>query len=148
VDGDSASSTELYALLSALSRLPVRQDLAITGSVNQLGEVQTIGGVNQKIEGFFRICRERGLTGTQGVLIPATNRLHLQLSDDVVEAVEEGSFRIYPVSTICEGIELLTGVPVGERLPDGSYPGDSVYGKVDRRLEQMAETLRTFSYDN
>ncbi len=147
VDGDSASSTELYALLGALSGFPLRQDLAITGSVNQLGYVQTIGGVNQKIEGFFRICSERGLTGTQGVLIPSSNRLHLQLDDDVVKAVEEGVFGIYPISTIEEGIELLTGVPTGDRLPDGSYSADTVYGRVDRKLQEMAETLRTFNYD-
>jgi lon-related putative ATP-dependent protease len=147
VDGDSASSTELYALLSALSGLPIRQDIAITGSVNQLGHIQTIGGVNQKIEGFFRICSERGLTGTQGVLIPSSNKRHLQLDYDVIKAVEDGIFGIYPASLIEEGIELLTGVPAGERLPDGSYPADTVYGRVDRKLEEMADTLRAFSYD-
>jgi len=148
VDGDSASSTELYALLSALSDLPIRQDLAITGSVNQLGEIQAIGGVNYKIEGFFRICAERGLTGKQGVLIPSSNVIHLQLSDDVINAVEDGEFAIYPVATIEQGIELLTGARTGERLPDGSYPPDTIYGKVDRRLKDMAETLRAFSFDN
>ncbi len=145
VDGDSASSTELYALLSALSGVPLRQDLAVTGSVNQFGEIQPIGGVNEKIEGFFRVCRERGLTGTQGVLIPASNRVHLQLELEVVEAVRKGRFHIYPVSTVSQGIELLTGRPAGEAAPSGAYPPDSVLGLADRRLRTMAETLRSFS---
>jgi ATP-dependent Lon protease len=145
VDGDSASSTELYALLSALSGLPVRQDLAVTGSVNQFGEIQPIGGVNEKIEGFFRVCRERDLTGTQGVLIPASNRVHLQLDLEVIEAVRERRFHIYPVSTVGQGIELLTGRPAGEQDVSGAYPPDSVLGLADRRLRTMAETLRDFS---
>ncbi len=145
VDGDSASSTELYALLSALADVPVRQGLAVTGSVNQHGEVQAIGGVNQKIEGFFKVCRERGLTGEQGVLIPKSNVEDLQLRDYVIEAVRNGSFSIYPVETVEQGIQLLTGLPAGSRMPDGSYGADSIYGRVDRRLRQMAETLRSFS---
>lgn len=145
VEGDSASSAELYALLSALSGLPVRQDLAVTGSVNQYGEIQPIGGVNYKIEGFFNVCRRRGLTGTQGVLVPASNVGSLQLDDDVVAAVEAGSFSIYPVRTIDEGIELLTGVPSGSPAgPGGCYPEGSVNGLAEASLRRMAEILRSF----
>ena len=146
VDGDSASSTELYALLSAISEVPIRQDLAVTGSVNQFGEVQAIGGVNEKIEGFFRVVSERGLTGTQGVLIPETNVANLQLRQEIIDSVAEGTFHIYTVKTIECGIKLLTGMEPGIMLDDGSYPEDTVYGKVDRRLQHMAETLRKFSY--
>ena len=130
VDGDSASSTELYALLSALSEIPLRQDLAVTGSVNQKGEVQAIGGVNQKVEGFFDVCRISGLTGKQGVLIPASNVNDLMLRKDLVEAIEAGKFHIYPVRTVEEGTEILTGVPAGERDEKGAFPKDSVYGRV------------------
>lgn len=144
VDGDSASSTELYALLSALSGVPLRQDLAVTGSVNQHGRIQPIGGVNYKIEGHFRICRERGLTGTQGVLIPDSNVVHLQLHRDVIEAVEKKQFHIYPISTIEEGISLLTGIEAGERSVHGTYPADTILGMTDIRLRQMAETVRDF----
>ena len=123
VDGDSASSAELYTLMSAVAELPLRQDLAVTGSVNQHGMVQAIGGVNEKIEGFFDICNARGLTGTQGVLIPEANAQHLMLRDDVVAACAAGRFAIYPVRSIDEGIALLTGMPAGERGADGQYPG-------------------------
>ncbi len=136
IDGDSASSTELYALLSALSDVPIRQNLAVTGSVNQFGQIQAIGGVNEKIEGFFDICRMRGLTGTQGVLIPKTNVVNLMLRQDVVEACKSGMFHIYPVSSIDEGIEILTGLPAGERDKDGNYPENSINGKVQRKLRQ------------
>ncbi len=146
VDGDSASSTELYVLLSALSDIPIRQDLAVTGSVNQFGEIQAIGGVNEKIEGFFRVCSEKGLTGTQGVMIPVANIEDLQLRDNVIDAVRKGVFHIYPIETIEEGIEHLTGMEAGSLLPDGTYPADTIYGKVDRRLRQMAETLKAFGY--
>ena len=146
VDGDSASSTELYALLSALSEVPIRQDLAVTGSVNQFGRIQAIGGVNHKVEGFFRVCNGKGLTGSQGVLIPASNVSDLQLRGEVLDAVAEGKFHIYAVECLEDGIELLTGMKAGELLPDGKYPADTVYGKVDRRLRQMAETLRAFSF--
>lgn len=144
VDGDSASSTELYALLSALSGIPLRQDIAVTGSVNQYGIVQPIGGVNHKIEGFFKICRKRGLTGTQGVMIPESNLIHLQLNRDVIEAVGEGKFHIYTVKTISEGIELLTGVEAGGRNSHGGYAVDTVFGLADARLRKMAETVRDF----
>src|SRR5690606_25348252 len=113
-----------------LSGVPLKQSLAITGSMDQRGEVQAIGGANYKIEGFFDVCKERGLTGEQGVIIPASNVQHLMLREDVVEAVQEGRFKVYSVSTIDEALELLTGVPVGERQPDGTYPPDSLNGRV------------------
>ncbi|HKY95787.1 MAG TPA: ATP-binding protein, partial [Kiloniellales bacterium] len=138
VDGDSASSTECYALLSALAEVPVRQDLAVTGSVNQKGEVQAIGGVNDKIEGFFDICKARGLTGKQGVLIPKSNTVHLMLREDVVAACANAQFHIYPIANIEEGAELLTGMSAGERGPDGRYPEDSLYGRVEARLREFA----------
>ncbi len=145
VDGDSASSTELYALLSALSGVAIDQSFAVTGSVNQHGRVQPIGGANEKIEGFFDICRSRGLTGEQGVLIPATNVKHLMLRSDVVAAVAEGKFRVFAVETIDQGIELLTGVPAGEADADGNYPADTVNGKVQAQLAQFAEKARAFA---
>jgi lon-related putative ATP-dependent protease len=148
VDGDSASSTELYALLSALSGVPLRQDLAVTGSVNQHGMIQPIGGVNYKIEGFFKICRERGLSGTQGVLIPYSNIIHLQLHRDVVEAVEKKLFHIYPVTSIADGISILTGIEAGTRIANGPYPADTIFGMADKRLRKMAETVRDFGGRN
>jgi predicted ATP-dependent protease len=145
VEGDSASSTELYAILSSLSGLPIRQDIAVTGSVNQKGEVQPIGGVNYKIEGFFDICKAKGLTRKQGVMIPGLNVRHLMLREDVVEAVKSGAFHIYEVKTIDQGIEVLTGVPAGERLSDGTFPEGTVNYLVDRRLREYAERLREYS---
>jgi predicted ATP-dependent protease len=144
VDGDSASSTELYALLSSLAELPIRQGLAVTGSVNQRGEIQPIGGVNEKIEGFFEVCREMGaLTGEQGVLIPHQNVKNLMLRDEVIEAVREGKFGIYPIRTVDEGISVLTGVDAGERDPGtGAFPEGSVHGLVAAKLERMYEDLR------
>ena len=144
IDGDSASSAELYALLSTLADLPIAQGLAVTGSVNQRGEVQAIGGVNQKIEGFFDICAARGLTGAQGVLIPAANTKHLMLRRDVVEAVEAGRFQVYPVETIDEGLELLTGVAAGTRDAEGAFPEGSVHQRVDARLLDFARQARSF----
>ncbi|MHB0856821.1 MAG: Lon protease family protein [Anaerolineae bacterium] len=144
VEGDSASSAELYALLSAIAEVPIKQTLAITGSVNQMGQVQPIGGVNEKIEGFYDVCNSRGLTGDQGVLIPIANTKHLMLRHDVVEAVEAGRFHIYPIETIDQGISLLTGVPSGERAEDGTYPADSINGLVDRRLADLAEKQASF----
>ena len=147
VEGDSASSAELYALLSALAELPLRQDLAVTGSVNQHGEVQAIGGVNEKIEGFFDICNARGLTGTQGVLIPRSNAQHLMLRADVVAACAAGRFAIYPVRTIDEGIWLLTGRQPGERGSDGRYPQDSANRLVEDRLTAFAKARQAFGRD-
>jgi ATP-dependent Lon protease len=145
VEGDSASSAELYAILSSLAGLPVRQDLAITGSVNQKGEIQPIGGVNQKVEGFFDVCRIRGLTGTQGVMIPQSNVEDLMLRKDVVQAVAEGRFAVIPVATVDQGIRILTGVEAGARGPDGHFPDGSVNGRVDRRLRELAAGLKAFS---
>ncbi len=144
VDGDSASSTEIYALLSALSGLPIRQELAVTGSVNQQGDVQPIGGVNQKIEGFYDVCRLKGLTGKQGVLIPAENVEDLMLRDQVIEAVAKGQFHMYPIATIEQGIEILTGVRAGKRNSAGKFEPGSVFARVDARLRQMATTLRKY----
>jgi len=146
IDGDSASATELYALLSSLADLPIKQGIAVTGSVNQRGEIQAIGGATLKVEGFFDVCRAMpgGLTGEQGVIVPAANVANLMLREDVVEAVAQGRFHIYPVRTVDEGIEILTGVPAGERGPDGAYPADSVNGRVDRRLRELAEQLQQF----
>jgi lon-related putative ATP-dependent protease len=144
VEGDSASSAELYALLSALSDVPLRQDLAVTGSVNQHGEVQAIGGVNEKIEGFFDVCRARGLTGTQGVLIPQSNVQHLMLRKDVIEACAAGKFAVYPVARIDEGIALLSGLAAGERGSDGSYPVGSINRRVEDRLRSFANIRRSF----
>ncbi|HSB67686.1 MAG TPA: AAA family ATPase [Anaerolineales bacterium] len=148
VDGDSASSTELYAILSALSDLPVNQAIAVTGSVNQKGEVQAIGGANEKIEGYFEVCKVIGLTGEQGVLIPESNVDNLMLKETVVEAIKEGKFHIWPVRTIDEGIEVLTGVKAGIRQEDGKFEPDSVNARVDQRLRHMAETLQQFGKDN
>ena len=147
IEGDSASSAELYALLSALAETPIRQSLAVTGSVNQLGEVQAIGGVNEKIEGFFDACSARGLTGDQGVLIPASNVKHLMLRRDVVEAVEQGRFNVYAVATVDEGIERLTGVPAGERGADGRFPRESINGRVEARLIGYSERMRALRSD-
>jgi len=139
IDGDSASSTEIYVLLSSLANLPIKQGIAVTGSVNQRGEVQPIGGANEKIEGFFNICHARGLTGEQGVMIPAVNVPNLMLAEEVITAVSNKKFHIYPIATIDEGIELLTGVPAGERADDGSYPEGTVHQAVLARLKALAE---------
>jgi len=148
VEGDSASSAELYALLSALAELPLRQDLAVTGSVNQQGEVQAIGGVNEKIEGFFDICRKRGLTGTQGVLIPESNVQHLMLRRDVIQACATGKFFIYPVTTIDQGVELLTSRSAGERGRDAIYPAQSLNRAVEDRLRAFARIRQSFGRDD
>lgn len=139
VDGDSASSTELYALLSALAEVPIKQSLAVTGSVNQLGQVQAIGGVNEKIEGFFDICRQRSFSGDQGVLIPRANVKHLMLRKDVREAVAQGHFHIYAVSHIDEGIEILTGMEAGQSDQYGVFPKDSLNAKVAAKLVRFAK---------
>jgi lon-related putative ATP-dependent protease len=145
VDGDSASSAELYALLSAIAEVPVRQSFAVTGSVNQHGIVQAIGGVNEKIEGFFDVCQARGLSGNQGVLIPASNVQHLMLRHDVVEAVQAGQFHVYPVETVDQGIEILTGLPAGELDAEGQYPGGSINHRVKERLAKLAEKRQAFT---
>jgi len=144
VDGDSASSTELYALLSALSGKPIKQYLAITGSVNQKGEVQAIGGVNQKIEGYFEVCKVKGFTGEQGCLIPHSNVQNLMLKDDVIEAIRDGKFHIYPVKTISEGIEVLTGVKAGDKKHDGTFEEGTINHLVQKRLTEMAELIKEY----
>lgn len=141
VDGDSASSTELYAILSSIADLPIKQYIAVTGSVNQKGEIQPIGGATQKIEGFFSVCKAKGLTGEQGVMIPHQNVDELTLDGEVIEAVREGKFHIYPVKTIDEGIEILTGVPAGTLQSDGNYPEGSVHDLVTKKLISYTNTL-------
>ena len=141
VDGDSASSTELYSILSALSELPIKQNLAVTGSVNQRGVVQAIGGVNEKIEGFYKICKAKGLKGDEGVMIPSSNVQHLMLNEEVVEAVRNARFHIYPVSTIDEGIEVLTGVKAGQLKSDGTYEPGTVHYKANKRLAEMNQRM-------
>ena len=145
VDGDSASSAELYALLSALAEVPIKQSLAVTGSVNQQGEVQAIGGANEKIEGFFDICRAKGLNERQGVLIPKSNVQHLMLREDVVEAVKNGQFAIYAVDSVDDGIEILTGVKAGERGPEGRFPAGTINRLVEDKLKSFAERARGFA---
>jgi predicted ATP-dependent protease len=142
IDGDSASSSELFAVLSALADVGIDQGVAVTGSVNQLGEMQAIGGVCAKIEGFFDLCAARGLSGAQGVLLPRTNLPHLVLRDDVAEAVASGRFHLYAVETISQGIEILTGLPAGTRDESGRFPAASVFGRVERRIIEIAERLR------
>ncbi|HEX4543639.1 MAG TPA: AAA family ATPase [Candidatus Acidoferrum sp.] len=144
VDGDSASSTEIYALASALSGLPLRQDIAVTGSINQQGDIQAIGGVNEKIEGFFDVCRIKGLTGTQGVMMPESNVEDLMLREDVMDAVAAGKFHIWPVAKVEQGIEILTGKPAGERNKDGTFKAGTVFALMDERLHEMAKTLKQF----
>jgi len=142
VEGDSASSTELYALLSALSGIPVKQGIAVTGSVNQRGMIQPIGGVNFKIEGYFAVCKSQGLTGQQGVMIPKTNERHLMLNDEVTEAVAAGKFHIWSVETIEQGIEILTGMKAGQRGKHGEFPKKTLFHLVDKRLAEMAERIK------
>jgi predicted ATP-dependent protease len=144
VDGDSASSTEVYALVSALSGLPLRQDIAVTGSMNQQGEIQAIGGVNEKIEGFYDVCRIKGLTGTQGVIMPHTNVEDLMLREDILDAVAAGKFHIWPVAKIEQGIEILTGAAAGKRNGDGTFEKETVFALIDERLSHMAATMKDF----
>ncbi|MFP3871114.1 MAG: Lon protease family protein, partial [Syntrophobacteria bacterium] len=144
IEGDSASSAELYVLLSAISGVPIYQGIAVTGSVSQKGEIQPIGGVSRKIEAFFDICKHKGLNGKQGVLIPQKNVTNLMLKPEVVEAVRKGQFHVHPVSTIEQGIEILTGVEAGERREDGTFPEGTLFGKVDDKLREMAEIVKEF----
>ncbi len=144
VDGDSASSTEVYAIISSLTDLPIRQDIAVTGSVNQKGEIQPIGGVNYKIEGFYDVCKAKGLTGTQGVIIPALNVPELMLRKDVIKSVQEGKFHIYPIKSIDQGISILTGVEAGVRDEAGRFPENTVNSLVDEKLKSIAQSLKAF----
>jgi predicted ATP-dependent protease len=134
IDGDSASSTELYAIISSLSGIPISQGIAVTGSVNQKGMIQAIGGVNQKIEGFFEVCKTKGLTGKQGVIIPRANRQNLMLRKEVLDAVRKRQFHVYQVASVEEGIEILTGMPPGQADKDGNFPQGTVYGAVQDKL--------------
>jgi len=145
VEGDSASSAELYVLLSALAGLPIKQGIAVTGSVNQHGQIQPIGGANRKIEGFFEVCKAKGLIGDQGVMIPASNVRHLMLKPKVVDAVREGRFNIWAIQTVDQGIEILTGMPAGAQGPDGKYPEGSVHYLVNKRLQEFADTARQYA---
>jgi len=144
VDGDSASSTEIYALVSALADFPLRQDIAVTGSINQRGDIQAIGGVNEKIEGFFDTCRIEGLTGSQGVMIPLSNVDDLMLREDVLDAVANGKFHIWPIARVEQGVELLTGTPAGLRNGSGKYGDGTVFARVDERLREMARMMKDF----
>jgi len=145
VEGDSASAAELFAFISSLAEIPLRQDIAVTGSVNQKGEIQPIGGVNEKIEGFFDVCKTDGLTGTQGVIIPERNVQELMLRNDVVQAVQEGKFHVYAIKKVEDGIEILTGLSSGERGADGEYPEGTVNFLVDKRLDEMTEKMREYA---
>ena len=147
VEGDSASSTEIYAILSSLAEVPIRQDLAVTGSVNQRGEIQPIGGVNLKVEGFFNVCKQRGLTGTQGVLIPHQNIHDLMLRHDVVEAIEKKKFHLYPLKTIDEGIEILTGIRAGKQLSNGEFERGTVNYLADRKLREYSRRWKELAED-
>jgi predicted ATP-dependent protease len=144
IDGDSASLAELCALLSSLADAPIRQCFAVTGSINQHGQVQPIGGVNEKIEGFFDVCRSLGLSGDQGVIIPQSNTGHLMLRHDVVQAVRAKQFRIYAVTTVDEAVQLLMGMPAGDPLKKGGFQKNSVNGRVEARLIELSEIRREF----
>lgn len=144
IDGDSASSTELYCLLSSLSEVPLRQDIAVTGSVNQNGEVQPVGGINEKIEGFYKVCKIKGITGKQGVMIPHSNIKHLMLNDEVVKAVKENKFHIYPAKTIKQGIEILTGIKAGTRRKNGKFQKGTINYMVDKKLKKYADLSYKF----
>jgi predicted ATP-dependent protease len=144
VEGDSASAAELFALISALAEVPLRQDLAVTGSINQMGHIQAIGGVNEKIEGFFDLCKARGLTGSQGVIIPESNVQHLMLRDDAIAACAAGKFAVYSIETVDQGLELLTGVPAGRRGADRAFPEGSINRRVEERLVAFAEVRKRF----
>jgi predicted ATP-dependent protease len=147
VEGDSASSTELYAIISSIGGIPLRQDIAVTGSINQKGEIQPIGGVNEKIEGFFHVCRARGLKGSEGVIIPEQNAADLMLDEEVVEAVAQKKFHIYPVRTVDEGLSILTGLPAGSPSKTGRYPKGTVNRIVQDSLLEMAERWHDFGKD-
>ena len=144
VDGDSASSTELYAILSSLSGIPINQSIAVTGSVNQKGSIQPIGGVNEKIEGFYQICKLRGFNGEQGVIIPKQNVRNLHLSDEIIETVKKGKFHIYAVSTIDEGIEILTGVPAGIKDRNGNFPLGTINYLAHEKLKKFTEGTKKY----
>ena len=142
IEGDSASCAELYVILSSLAGLPLKQNLAVTGSMDQNGDVQPIGGVNEKIEGFFDLCKIRGLDGTHGVVIPSKNIKHLMVKQEVVDAVVDGKFFIYPIDRVEEGLEIFTGLPAGEMREDGTYPEGTINYLVSKRLEEISEAVK------
>ena len=148
VEGDSASCAEIFALLSTLSGLPIKQGIAVTGSLNQKGDVQPIGGVKEKIEGFFAVCKTRGLTGKQGVVIPIQNVQELMLNEEIIDEVKKGKFHIYPISRAEEGIEILTGVKSGERSRDGNYPPNTVFALVEEKIKDLYEKARSMKGNN
>nr|WP_255727799.1 S16 family serine protease [Rhodohalobacter sulfatireducens] len=145
IDGDSASAAELFALLSAIGDIPLKQSFSVTGSINQHGQIQPIGGVNEKIEGFFDICKKRGLTGDQGVLIPKANEKNLMLRTDILEAVENDKFHIYSIEHVDEGLKFLTGLDVGLEQEDGTFPEDTLNHKVTLNLKQLADKRKAFA---
>ena len=145
VDGDSASSTEYYCLLSAIAEIPIKQSIAVTGSINQFGEIQPIGGVNEKIEGFFDVCKHNGLTGEQGVIIPRTNVSNLMLREDIQKAVDEGQFHIWAIDTVDDGIELLTGIPAGKLDKKGNYPEGTVNYQVKKKLDEYYQLYAKYA---
>ncbi len=147
IDGDSATAAEFYALLSAICRIPIKQSIAITGSVNQKGDIQPIGGINEKISGYFEICKARGLKGYQGVIIPVQNICDLMLSDEIIEAVKNGKFHIFPIKHVEDGVEILMGLPAGEIKPDGTYPQNTIFGKVDERLDELRQAAKETAED-
>ncbi|MFS8087054.1 MAG: S16 family serine protease, partial [Acidobacteriota bacterium] len=142
VEGDSASSAELYVILCSLAGIPIRQDVAVTGSVDQFGRIQAVGGVTEKVEGFYGVCKQRGLTGTQGVMVPATNLLDLTLTPEVIAAVARGEFHIWPVTTIGEGLEILTGILAGEKDGAVDYPDGTIFHAVETALDEMGKAVR------
>ena len=146
IEGDSASLAELFALLSALSGIPIRQDLAVTGSIDQQGIIQPVGGINDKVEAFFDLCSAKGLTGTQGALIPKTNRDAVMLRQDVVAAIEAGKFHLYEVATVEDGVALITGTPAGDHGSEGAYAEGTVFHAIDRRLDQFHQAMRAFRH--
>jgi len=141
IEGDSASSTELYAILSSLANMPINQSIAVTGSVNQRGEIQPIGGVNEKIEGFFKVCKLKGWTGKQGAIIPMTNMKNLMLSHEIIKAVEDGEFHIYAIDNIDQGIEILTGIEAGKEDAEGNYPEGTIHYLVNEKLIDLAKPV-------
>jgi predicted ATP-dependent protease len=148
IEGDSASAAEFCALLSAIAAIPLRQDRAMTGSVNQLGEIQAIGGVNEKIEGFFTVCKHKGLTGSQGVIIPHANTRNLMLKQELISAVQEGQFHIWPIRSLDEGLSLLTDIEIGELQADGIYPPGTLNQAVDAQLEKFRAVLKPEEKDS
>jgi predicted ATP-dependent protease len=145
IEGDSASSAELYAILSSLSQIPIKQGIAVTGSINQKGELQAVGAINEKIEGFYEVCRQAGFDGEQGVLIPKNNLGNLMLKKEILSSVKEGKFHIWAISSIDQGIEILMGLRAGKRLKDGSFSKESLHYLVDRRITQLNENIQTNS---